>query len=38
MNSELISALFAIFQYCMAQNDCKTCPLKKICGKMPCEW
>lgn len=37
MTLELIKALTTIMRFCEEQPNCKICPLKEICGKMPCD-
>lgn len=38
MTPELLRAFAVILEFCLAQNDCRTCPMKAMCAKMPCEW
>lgn len=38
MTLEVLKALVVIADFCYKQNNCKTCPLKDLCAKMPCEW
>ena len=38
MTLELLRAIITLIQFCYAQDDCRECPLREICGKMPCEW
>lgn len=38
MELELLRALILIANVCYEQQNCKTCPMKEICGKIPCEW
>ena len=38
MSIELVEALLIIIKFCLAYEDCLTCPLKKFCGKIPTEW
>lgn len=38
MNLELFRAVLVILKYCTEQEDCKTCPFKEFCGKIPSEW
>lgn len=38
MDNKLLNAVLVILRYCLAQNNCRTCPLKDICGKIPSEW
>ena len=38
MTLELVSAIITFVRFCTEQKDCKECPLREICGKMPCEW
>ena len=37
MTLELLRALFIIARFCEKQQNCKECPMRDICGKMPCE-
>ncbi len=38
MTLELLKALAIILEYCMKQDNCKTCKMSQYCNKMPCEW
>lgn len=38
MTVELLKAILLIVKFCESQNNCKTCPIKDMCGKMPSEW
>lgn len=38
MSLELIKALLAILKVCIDTDDCRKCPLKEFCRKMPTEW
>ena len=38
MTLELIQAVVTFVRFCTEQKNCNTCPLRKCCGKMPCEW
>lgn len=38
MTIELLKALLFIAKFCYEQDNCKVCPIKDICGKIPCEW
>lgn len=38
MSCELITSLLKIFNFCMNCENCKTCPMKDICGKCPSDW
>lgn len=38
MDLELVKALTIILKWCFACENCKCCPLKNYCGKMPLEW
>ena len=38
MTLEVFQALLLINRYCLEQDSCKTCPIKELCGKRPCEW
>lgn len=38
MDKDLLKAVLVILRYCLEQKNCKTCPLKDICGKLPSEW
>lgn len=35
---EVFRALILVQDFCIQQENCKTCPMKNICGKIPCEW
>lgn len=37
MTLELLRALFTIVRFCEKQNNCKECPMREICGRMPCD-
>lgn len=39
MELELLRALILIANTCFLQNSCEEdCPMRELCGKMPCEW
>ena len=38
MELELLRALILIANTCFLQNSCEDCPMRELCGKMPCEW
>jgi hypothetical protein len=38
MTLEVLKALCIIVNFCNEQNNCRTCLLKDLCAKMPCEW
>lgn len=38
MTIELLQALIIILKFCYEQKNCNKCPLRDLCGKMPCEW
>lgn len=38
MSLELVKALLLISRYCISNENCKTCVLRDICGKQPCNW
>lgn len=38
MTVEIMRALVMLADLCLEQNNCKDCPLRDVCGKMPCEW
>ena len=38
MTLELLKALAIILEFCLLQDNCRDCPLKDYCQKMPCEW
>ena len=38
MSLETVKALLLLAKLYSNQIDCKNCPLKPFCGKMPCEW
>ena len=37
MTLEVLRALFTLVRFCEKQENCKSCPMKEICGRMPCE-
>lgn len=37
MPIEVLKAIVTIVKFCMKQHKCAECPLKELCGKMPCE-
>ena len=37
MTLDLLKALFTIARFCEQQTNCEQCPMKEICGRMPCE-
>lgn len=38
MPVEVLKALLVLLRYCLEQDNCKTCPMRDYCGKMPCEF
>lgn len=38
MNIALMKALILIADFCKQENNCDSCPMKALCGKMPSEW
>lgn len=38
MTVELLQALAVLLKFCYEQEDCRACPMRQFCGKMPCEW
>lgn len=38
MELELLRALILIANTCFLQNSYEDCPMRELCGKMPCEW
>ena len=38
MELDLLKAILTILKSCESQKSCKNCPLRELCGKMPCEW
>lgn len=38
MTVELLKALLIILRFCYQQDNCKKCPLRDLCAKMPCDW
>lgn len=37
MELELLRALILIANTCFLQNSCEDCPMRELCGKMPCK-
>ena len=37
MTLELLKALVTIVRFCDKQANCRTCPMREVCGKMPCD-
>lgn len=37
MPVEVLKALKTLFAFCIKQDSCSTCPMRKECQKMPCE-
>lgn len=38
MSKELVKALIIIARTCAAEGDCRKCPLREYCGKLPSSW
>lgn len=38
MSIELVESLLLIAKFCVSQDNCKECPLRQFCGKIPSEW
>lgn len=38
MTIEVLRALVLLADFCYEQADCRTCPMRDYCRKMPCEW
>ena len=38
MDLNLFRAVLVILKQCIEQEDCRTCPFKDFCGKIPSEW
>lgn len=38
MSLELVKALLTILKVCIDNDDCRKCPLKEFCKKIPSEW
>lgn len=38
MDLDLLRALILIANTCFLQNSCDECPMRELCGKLPCEW
>jgi hypothetical protein len=38
MSTELLQAVLTLYTFCLNCDNCKTCPLRNICGKQPAEW
>lgn len=37
MTLELWQAFATIIRFCHEQANCENCPLREVCGKMPCD-
>ncbi len=37
MPLEVLKALLTLIRFCLEQDSCKNCPMREMCGKMPCE-
>jgi len=38
MSPKLVKSLMNILKVCIDCSDCRKCPLKEFCKKMPIEW
>ena len=38
MDLELLRALVLIANTGFLHNSCDECPIRELCGKLPCEW
>lgn len=38
MSLELVKALLLLVKVCANSIDCKECPIKEFCGKLPSDW
>ena len=37
MTFEILQAIVTLVRFCDRQENCKNCPIKEFCGKMPCD-
>lgn len=37
MPNEVREALLTLVMHCIEQDNCSNCPMREMCGKMPCE-
>ena len=35
---DVMRAVLILYKFCLKQQNCKECPIRELCGKMPCEW